>query len=249
MTVGISVLESVDTLYRACDFSLARPRRTGLRLFKQGDDFMVKTIQFLGAVALALGLSFSAQAQTGDFDSANMRCLEYINGQGDGSTNKAKADIARIWIMGYMAGNYTGRDKLKWSDDSKAEGKVVSAVLSKCRENPEVTLLTVAEYVASARKRALPSTLSNDFNPQTYMCGDHADGKKGSASELRKADIAEVWAFAFVQGFVNTDDPDLLIPVENKPAITGAVSSNCAKNREYSFYDLTAAVAPMVTPK
>jgi|GEM_PF-2118003 len=249
MSVDISVLESVDTLHPACHFSLARPRRTGLPLFKQGDDFMVKTIQFLGAAALALGLSFSAQAQSGDFDPANMRCLDYVNGQGDGATNKGRADLARIWIMGYMAGNYTGRDKLKWSDDSKAEGKVVSAILSKCRENPEVTLLTVSEFVASDRGRDLPSTLSNDFNPQTYMCGDHADGLQGTASEVLKADLAEIWAFAFVQGFVNTEDPDLMIPVENKPAITGAVASNCAKNREFSFYDLTAAVAPMVTPK
>ncbi len=211
---------------------------------------MVRTIRFLSATAVALGLGLSAaHAQSGDFHPATMRCLDFVNGQGDGATNKGKADIARIWIMGYLTGNYSGREKLKWDEGSNVEDKAVSAILSKCRENPEVTLLTVSEYVASDRGRDLPSTLSNDFNPQTYMCSDYADGREGSASDALKADIADVWAFAFVQGFVNTKDPDLMIPVENKPAITGAIASNCAKNREFSYFDLTAAVAPMVTPK
>lgn len=211
---------------------------------------MVKTIQFLSAAAVALGLGLTgAHAQTGDFDPANMRCLDFVNGQGDGATNKGRADLARIWIMGYMAGNYTGREKLEWTDDSDAEDKAISAILSKCRENPEVTLLTVSEFVSSDRRRDLPNTLSNDFNPQTYMCGDYADGRQGAAADVMKADLADVWAFAFVQGYVNTDDPDLMIPVENKPAITGAIASNCAKNREFSFLNLTAAVAPMVSPQ
>jgi hypothetical protein len=217
---------------------------------QMGDFSMVKTIQILGAAAMALGLGLSsAQAQTGDFDPANMRCLDFVNGQGDGATNKGRADLARIWIMGYMAGNYTGREKLEWTDESDAEEKAIGAVLSKCRENPEVTLLTVSEFVSSDRRRDLPNTLSNDFNPQTYMCGDYADGREGAAADVLKADLADVWAFAFVQGYVNTDDPDLMIPVENKPAITGAIAGNCAKNREFSFFNLTAAVAPMVSPQ
>ncbi len=211
---------------------------------------MVKTIRILTTAAMALGLGLSsASAQTGDFDPANMRCLDFVNGQGDGATNKGRADLARIWIMGYMAGNYTGREKLEWTDESDAEDKAISAILSKCRENPEVTLLTVSEFVSLDRRRDMPNTLSNDFNPQTYMCGDYADGRQGAAADVLKADLADVWAFAFVQGYVNTDDPDLMIPVENKPAITGAIASNCAKNREFSFLNLTAAVAPMVSPQ
>jgi len=211
---------------------------------------MVKTIQLIGAAAVAMGLSVgAAQAQSGDFHPANMRCLDYVNGQGDSATNKGRSDIARIWVMGYLTGNYSGQEKLKWTDDSDAEKDAIGAILSKCRENPEVTLLTVSEYVASDRRRDLPNTLSNDFNPQTYMCGEYADGRTGAATDILKADIADVWAFAFVQGYVNTKDPELLIPVENKPAITGAIASNCSKNREFSYFDLTTAVAPMVTPK
>lgn len=208
---------------------------------------MVKTIQFLGAAALAIGLNFGAQAQTGDFDPAEMRCLDFVNGQGDGATNKGRADLARIWIMGYMAGNYTGGEKLEWSDDSDAEDKSIKAVLTKCREHPEVTLAVTSRFVTSDRRRDVPNTLSNDFNPRTYMCGDHADGLEGTASDALKADLANVWAFAFVQGFIDKT-AELMVPVENKPAITGSIAKNCASNREYSFFDLTALVAASVNP-
>ena len=211
---------------------------------------MTNTFGILGAAAVALGLGLgAAQAQTGDFNPANMRCLDFVNGQGDSATNKGKADLSRIWIMGYMTGNYTGREKLEMVDDVDAEDKAIRAILSKCRENPEVTLLTVSEFVSSDHKRDIPNTLSNEFNPNTYMCGDYSNGRQGSAADVLKADLADVWAFAFVQGFVNTKDPDLLIPVENKSAITGAIASNCAKNPEVSYFALTTAVAPMVTPK
>jgi hypothetical protein len=207
-------------------------------------------IRFLSAAVAVVGLGLSgAQAQKGDFNPADMRCLDFVNGQGDSATNKGRADLARIWLMGYITGHNTGKERLEWVDDTDAENKAVSAILSKCRENPEVTLLTVAEFVSSDRRRDIPATLSNEFNPQTYMCGDYADGRGGSAADVLKADLADVWAFAFVQGFVNTRDPDLLIPIENKPAITGAIANNCAKNREFSYFDLTSAVAPMVTPQ
>lgn len=211
---------------------------------------MTKSFKLLGATAVVLGLGLgAAQAQTGDFNPANMRCLDFVNGQGDSATNKSRADVARLWIMGYLTGNYTGREKLELVDDADAEDKAIRAILSKCRENPEVTLLTVSEFVASDRGRDIPSTLSNEFNPKAYLCGDYADGREGSATDVLKADLADVWAFAFIQGFVNTKDPDLMIPVENKPAITGAIANNCAKNREFTYFDLTAAVAPMVTPQ
>lgn len=243
-------LRAVDTSGTACDFSLARPHKMGLLLFQRGIVSMAKMFGTLGAVAIALGLGLgAAQAQTGDFNPANMRCLDFVNGQGASATSKSRADVARLWIMGYLTGNYTGREKLELVDDTDAEQKAIRAILSKCRENPEVTLLTVSEFVASDRRRDIPNTLSNEFNPNTYMCGDYADGLQGSASDVLKADLADVWAFAFVQGFVNTEDPDLMIPVENKSAITGAIANNCAKNREMSYFSLTAAVAPMVSPQ
>lgn len=211
---------------------------------------MTHLIRYLSAAAAVIGLGLSAAlAQTGDFDPAEMRCLDFVNGQGESATNKGRADIARIWIMGYSAGHSTGKDRLEWVDDVDAEDKIVSAMVSRCREYPEFQLSTIAEAVASDRKRDVPATLSNDFNPQTYMCGDYADGREGSAADVLKADIADVWAFAFVQGYVASKDSEMLIPVENKPAITGAIASNCAKNREFSYFDLTSAVAPMVTPQ
>ncbi len=208
---------------------------------------MTKTFRLLGVAAIALGLGLgAAQAQTGEFNPAEMRCLDFVNGQGDNATNKARADLARLWIMGYLTGNYQGREKLELVDDMDAENNAVRAILSKCRENPEVSLLTVSEFVASDRGRDIPNTLSNEWNPTSYLCGDHADGLQGTASDVLMADLAHMWAFAFVQGYVNTQDPDNLIPIENKPAIDGAISRNCANMRDTSYFDLIHAVAQSV---
>ena len=210
---------------------------------------MIKIGRFLCLTSLIFGLSAgTASAQSGDFDVANMRCLDFVNGQGDNASNKSKAEIAKIWILGYLTGNYNGRGKLKLVDNPKAEKKAISSVVSKCRENPEVTLLTVAEFTAG-KSRDMPATIRADFNPKTYSCGDYVDGLSGSAADVMKGDLASIWSFAFVQGHVNTVDDEILIPIENKPAIIGAIKKNCGKNREYSYFDLTAAVAPMVTPK
>jgi hypothetical protein len=210
---------------------------------------MIKIGRILCAISLVIGVSVGAVfAQSGDFDVANMRCLDFVNGQGDNASNKSKAEIAEIWIFGYLTGNYNGRDKLKLVDNPKAEKKIISSIVSKCRENPEVTLLTVAEFTAG-KSRSVPATISADFNPKTYLCGDYVDGLSGSAADVMKGDLASIWAFAFVQGHVNSVDDEILIPIENKPAIIGSIKKNCKKNPNYSYFDLTAAVAPMVTPK
>jgi len=197
-----------------------------------------------------IGISSNyAYSQQGEVDFNNFRCLDFVNGQGENSTNRPKADLAKIWLIGYLSGYYNGKEKLQLVEDDTVEQKAISAVLGKCRENPEVTLLTVAEFVASSRTRDLPKVLSNEFDPKGYLCGAHVQALSGSASQKLKAEMADLWAFAFVQGHVNISDSELLIPVENKPAITGAIASNCAKNPEISYFDLTAAVAPMVTPQ
>ena len=175
-----------------------------------------------------------------------MRCLDFVNGQGDRASNKSKADLTRLWVMGFLTGNYNKRERLELVDDMDAENKAVRAVLSKCRENPEVSMFTVTEYVASDRRRDIPTNLSNELNPSTYLCGDHADGLGGSAADVLKADLAHMWAFAYVQGYVAAQDPDTIIPIENKPAIDGAIARNCGNMRDTSYFDLVNAVAQSV---
>jgi len=85
-----------------------------------------------------------------------------------------------------------------------------------------------------------------DFTPEGYTCGQHVDAKGGSAGDANKADLADLWAFAFIQGYKNLASPDMEIPMDSKPALIGAIDQNCAKNRDFGYMDLAAAVANAV---
>lgn len=196
--------------------------------------------------ALALGLAGTAQAQQGEFDGSAFTCLQYTNGQGENSSGKAQAGLAKIWITGYLSGYYKAKGNLEIVDDAEAGTKLQSSILSKCREYPQTSILTVSMQAIGSDARKLPAMAATDFNPQSYTCGNHVDAKGGSAADGMKADLAELWAFAFIQGFKNVVQPNMVIPMENKPMLTGAIASNCAKNRDTTYFDLTALVADKV---
>ena len=61
-----------------------------------------------------------------------------------------------------------------------------------------------------------------------------------------KADIAELWGFAFIQGYKSVSQPDLEIPMTVKPQLLGAVQRSCGNNKATLFMDLTALVAEKV---
>lgn len=198
----------------------------------------------IGAVvALAAG---PAAAQQGEFDGASFTCLQYTSGQGENSSGKAQAGLAKLWMMGYLAGYYKAKGNLEIVDDASADERLSSTILSKCREYPQTSILTVSMQAIATDARKLPAMAAADFNPQSYTCGNHVDAKAGSAAESMKADLADLWAFAFIQGFKNVGQPDMVIPMENKPVLTGAVTKNCEKNRDTAFFDLTAMVAQAV---
>lgn len=199
----------------------------------------------IGCAAAAI-VSSSAMAQQGEFDGSSFTCLQYTNGQGENSSGKAQAGLAKIWVTGYLAGYYKAKGNLDIVDDKGADEKLSSTLISKCREYPQTSLLTVSMQAIANDARKLPAMVSADFNPQSYTCGNHTDAKAGSSGDRMKADLAELWAFAFIQGFKNVAQPDMVIPMENKPVLTGAIASNCAKNRDTPYFDLTALVAEKV---
>ena len=200
----------------------------------------------IGCAVMAVGLSTAAVAQKGEFDGSAFTCLQYTNGQGENSSGKAQAGLAKIWMTGYLAGYYKAKGNLEIVDDKAADEKLASSILSKCREYPQTSILTVSMQALGSDARKIPAMVTADFNPQSYTCGNHVDAKGGSAAEGMKADLAELWAFAFIQGFKNVAQPDMVIPMENKPVLTGAITKNCEKNRETPYFDLTALVADKV---
>ena len=84
------------------------------------------------------------------------------------------------------------------------------------------------------------------FTPATYTCGQYADAK---ADAPVPADFASLWAFAFIQGYKNVGQPEMVITPDNRAALTAVIAKSCAANRDLSFLDLTAELAGKVKLK
>ena len=213
------------------------------------------TSKMIGRVAAALlltgALSIGAQAAdnkggNGEFDGSSFSCLNYTNGLGDNASRKPQSMLARVWMQGYLGGYLKAQNKLELSEDKADEDKVVSLMLQKCREYPASSILAVSQQAIAKEKIKLPAVALADFSPATYTCAQHTEAKKGGASSANKADIAELWAIAFIQGFKNVEQKDMVIPMENKTVLTGAIANNCAKMADTKYMDLTAMVAEKV---
>jgi hypothetical protein len=198
----------------------------------------------LGAVALVYGAH--VEAAESEFDGSKFTCLQYTNGLGENSAGKMQSNLARLWIQGYLAGYAKAQGKLEFSAEQSDETNFLNVMLSRCREFPQNAILTVSMQSLAPDVKKLPQSTGTDFTPVNYSCAQHADAKGGAAADAVKADLAEMWAFAFIQGFKNVGAPNMEIPLENKGALVGAVTKNCANMRDLPFMDLTALVAEKV---
>ncbi len=196
------------------------------------------------AAAMALGAS-AANAQGAEFDGTSFSCLQYTSAAADNSSTKAQAGLAKLWINGYLAGFYKAKGKLELVDDAKASDSIAARMSAKCKEMPQQYVWVIARDLMGAEDLKL-SKATESLDVGSYTCATHVDAKAGSAADVMKADLADLWAFAFIQGFKNVTDKDMVINLENKPMLIGAVSRNCGKMRDKTFLDLTAMVAQAV---
>lgn len=205
--------------------------------------------KILSGVALAAAMTLGAtgaQAQGADFDGTNFTCLQYTSAMAENSSTKAQGTLAKMWVMGYMAGFYKASNKLEVVADAKAGDAIASTLASKCKEYPSQTIWLIARDLLANEPRKVPNMASDSLDINTYTCANHTAAKAGSAAEMMRSDLADLWAFAFIQGFKNVTDKDMVINMENKPVLTGAVTRNCAKMADKTFLDLTAMVAQAV---
>jgi hypothetical protein len=182
----------------------------------------------------------------GEFDGANFTCLNYTNGLGDNATTKMQSTLAHLWLQGYLAGVYKAKGTLELSEDPNDEVKLSALLLQRCRDLPSFTILGVALQVIAAEPHKLPAKTIAEFSPATHTCGQQIEARHGSAGDATRADLADLWTFAFIQGFKNATQPDLVIPIENKKVLIGAVANACAKNPDMALLDMAAAVAERV---
>ena len=200
----------------------------------------------LAVFMLASGAQTANAQGQGEFDGARFTCLEYTNGLGENSSGRIQSQLGHLWILGYMAGFYNASGNLEMSDDAGDRDMISNLALQTCREFPQNSLLSISMQALTADTHKVPSAPTMEFTPAGYTCGNHVDAKGGSAAGANKADLADLWAFAFIQGYKNVSSPDMEIPIENKGALTGAIEKNCANNRDMAFMDLAALVAKAV---
>ena len=205
---------------------------------------LAAAVLLTGAMSFgALAADKAAPAGNGEFDGSTFSCLNYTNGLGENATGKAQSALARTWMQGYLAGYFKGQNKLEMSSDKADEDKLTSVMLQKCREYPQSSILAVSMQAIAKEKVKIPNTAMADFSPAAYTCADHTAAKKSAPT---KADVAELWAIAFIQGYKNVAQADMVIGMENKPVLTGAISKNCEKMADTKYMDLVAMVAEKV---
>lgn len=180
------------------------------------------------------------------FSGGTFSCLEFVNGLGDNSTGRIQSTIARLWILGYLTGYYKGKGTLEFTSDAADAAAMDALLIQKCKESPGAAILNMALQGIAVEPRKLPELALGDFKPATYTCGQHIDGKTGPASKANAADLAEMWAFAFIQGIKNVAQPDVEIKPEFRDALVGALNKACGGSRDKLFLDMAALVAERV---
>lgn len=207
-------------------------------------------MQFLKTLAAALAglamLTAPAMAADVEFTGSKFTCLEYTNGLGENASGKLQSVIARVWIHGYLSGYYKAGQKLNLVDDAAAGDALDNNLLQTCREWASRDILGVSVEVLAKTDRQMPAAAGADFSPVGYTCEQHIKARSGAAADANRADIAELWAFAFIQGYKNLNQPDLEVPVESKAQLVGAINGVCNKNAGLPYMDIAALVSEKV---
>jgi hypothetical protein len=200
----------------------------------------------LGLMIAAVSANAAAPSAAGEFTPSKVTCLEYTNGLGENSSGRMQSEISRIWMLGYVAGYYKAGGALEMTDDAAEAAKLGDLMLQRCRDSPQASILVVAMKALVIEPHKVPQTVTADFNPSKFTCGDYVDAKGGASNKAAQADLAELWGFGFIQGFKNVAQADMEIPIAVKPQLLGAVARSCGNNRATLFMDLTALVAEKV---
>jgi len=201
-----------------------------------------KIFAFSGAIVfLAAVAGQDARAQT-SFDASRTSCGEVVDARAGSGAGRAAFDNGRLWVMGYLAGYYEANDSLQMTDSGGAA--VEQSLIRNCRGFTDTSLMKVSMLVLSTEVNPLPTSPRQGFMPGTYSCADYTRARDGGDRALAAA--ADLWAFAFIQGYKNAGDPYLVINVQNMDALVGAVSQNCRTNPDMLLMDLTTDVAEAV---
>ena len=172
-----------------------------------------------------------AAATARNFSGAEFKCSAIAYGP------TVQTALARVWTHGYMAGYYKAKNKLAFVDS--ADTGMDSALRDVCKTYPKADLLMVSGQELVRSTRDMPGT-TDAFSPATYTCKDYTAARGANTAS---AEITDMWAMAFIQGYKNVGQPDMEIPFDARTQILGALASACAKNPNTGFAELTGLLA------
>ena len=232
-----------------------RKRETGLlgnkacRQGRQalGEDYTAMIYRLASAVVV-FGLSIAAavmpaSAQTA-FDAGRVSCGDFIGAQKTDSPNHEQYEHGRLWVLGYLAGHYTADGELEVTNRAAEVEPVHNLLHQMCQGFPDSSLLYVSMLTLATETLKLPAEPRPGFKTGSYTCSQHIEIK--DEGEPGNADAAELWAFAFIQGYKNVEAPYIVIPTESMASLTAAIVKNCRDNPETLFQELTIDVAKAV---
>jgi len=177
------------------------------------------------------------------FDGASMTCMGYINGLADTGSAGISTAFGHIWLNGYLAGYYKARSLLAIATAPADRSAFDGLLADNCRSIPKASLRAVAMNAIGKEQRPVPDAAFADFSVATTTCAQYTAAKSnpGGGSEL-----ADLWAFAFIQGYKNAGQKDMVISMENRPILAAAIGKGCASNPTSTYADLVTILATKV---
>lgn len=195
------------------------------------------------SAALSLFLVFAASPTSAqiDFDASEVLCAEFVGGQRAGSPSHAQYEHGRLWVLGYLAGYYVGSDEKALVSGAAGAEPVYDLLLQMCQGFPETSLQSVSMLTLTTESLQLPTEPIPGFRPENYTCAQHTANK--ASGDAATADSAELWAFAFLQGYQNVNQPYVVIPASNMSSITSVIINGCRNEGDTLFLDYATGVA------
>jgi peptidylprolyl isomerase len=180
------------------------------------------------------------------FDGSKFTCQKYLKGLGDTADAGKQMTLGHLWIQGFLAGFYKANGGLSFASDSAAQTGFDSVLATRCKAFPDATLRGMALQVLAKETRPLAAMTVIGFAPATTTCARYTAAK---ANDPDTFEFASLWAFAFIQGFKNATQADMVINPENRGALIGAIANGCGGSGGTLFIDVTAGVAEKVKLK
>ncbi len=201
-------------------------------------------LAFAGVMA-ATAAPAAEKSGAADFNGVKFTCLQYTSALAQSAESRAQARLAQLWVLGFLAGYYKAQSQLELTDDSEGR-KIIEELEQICREAPTNSIFTITLRELATDVRKLPTVMPEEFPAGRYLCGQHLDLRGGGEGDAALADLAELWAFAFIQGYKNVAAQGTEIGGEFKDVLVGAINKNCAGRRDTRYMDLAALVAEKV---